>query len=261
MTHIRITTLAERPELADRLWDMKDPWPSFAAHDALAWLLYPRMTTELADYVLVATDGDAVVARGFSVPFALHAGGRDGVLPAQGWDRVLMWAFSDLRRGVRPDTVSAIEITVATDRQGEGISGLMLAAMRDNARARGFAEVVAPVRPSGKPAEPDSSMQEYAYRTRADGLPYDPWLRVHVRAGGVVHAVAPLSMTITGSLAQWREWTGLPFDAAGPVRVPGALAPVHCEPERGYAVYVEPNVWVRHRLVDGTPPPAARPTG
>ncbi|WP_051836213.1 hypothetical protein [Streptomyces sp. NRRL F-2580] len=49
MTPIRITTLVERPELADRLWDMKDPWPPFAAHDALAWLLYPRMTTELAD--------------------------------------------------------------------------------------------------------------------------------------------------------------------------------------------------------------------
>lgn len=100
--------------------------------------------------------------------------GRDGQLPAQGRDRVLMWAFSDLRRGVRPDTVSAIEITVARDRQGEGLSGRMPA-------------------------------------------------------------------------AQWRAWTGLPFDAAGPVHVPGALAPVRCEPEQGYAVHVEPNVWVRHR--------------
>lgn len=154
MTEIRITTLAERPELADRLGDMDDPWPEFATHDSLAWLLYPRMEAELADYVLVATDGDAVVARGYSVPFALHVDGRDGRLPAQGWDRVLMWAFSDLRRGVRPDTVSAIEITVARDRQGEGLSGRMLAAMRDNARARGFTEVVAPVRPSGKRPSP-----------------------------------------------------------------------------------------------------------
>ncbi|MEU9235440.1 N-acetyltransferase [Streptomyces subrutilus] len=248
MTGILITTLAERPELADRLWDMKDSWPEFAQHDALAWLLYPRMVAELPRYVLVATDGDAVVARGFSVPFARHAPGREGPLPPQGWDRILMWAFSDLRRAAAPDTVSAIEITVAADRQGEGLSGRMLAAMRDNARAHGFAEVVAPVRPSGKPAEPDTPMREYAYRTRADVLPYDPWLRVHVRAGGVIDSVAPLSMTITGSLPQWREWTGLPFDTPGPVHVPGALAPVHCAPEEGYAVYVEPNVWVRHAL-------------
>ncbi len=159
-----------------------------------------------------------------------------------------MCAFSDLRRGIAPDTVSAIEITVATDRQGEGLSGRMLAAMRDNARTRGSAEAVAPVRPNGKPAEPDTPIHEYAYRTREDGLPYDPWLRVHVRAGGVIDSVAPLSMTITGSLPQWRAWTGLPFDTPGPVHVPGALTPVHCAPEEGYAVYVEPNVWVRHAL-------------
>jgi hypothetical protein len=55
-------------------------------------------------------------------------------------------------------------------------------------------------------------------------------------------------MTVAGSLEEWRAWTGLPFDTAGLVEVPGALVPVHCEPGRGYAVYVEPNVWVRHTL-------------
>jgi hypothetical protein len=47
---------------------------------------------------------------------------------------------------------------------------------------------------------------------------------------------------------RWREWTGLPFDKDGPVEVEGALVPVRCEASSGYAVYVEPNVWVRHRL-------------
>ncbi|MCX5197770.1 N-acetyltransferase [Streptomyces sp. NBC_00249] len=253
MTAIKITSIADRPELAGRLWDMQDSWPEFSAHDSLAWLLYPRIVAEFPEYVWIATDGDAVVARGFSLPFALHTAERAGALPAQGWDAVLMWAFSDRRRGIRPDTVSAIEISIATGRQGEGLSGRMLAAMRESVRAAGFAELVAPVRPSGKPAEPDTPMSEYAYRTREDGLPYDPWLRVHVRAGAVIDSVAPLSMTINGSLAQWREWTGLPFDTRGPIRVPGALAPVHCEPEHGYAVYVEPNVWVRHPL--GAPAP------
>ncbi|MEV4459867.1 hypothetical protein [Microbispora sp. NPDC049633] len=30
--------------------------------------------------------------------------------------------------------------------------------------------------------------------------------------------------------------------------VPGALVPVHCDADHGFAVYVEPNVWVRHSL-------------
>ncbi|NUR67376.1 MAG: N-acetyltransferase, partial [Streptomyces sp.] len=109
-------------------------------------------------------------------------------------------------------------------------------------------EVVAPVRPSAKHLEPHTPIEEYAHRVRPDGLPHDPWLRVHARAGATVEAVAPASMTVVGSLEQWRRWTGLPFDTRGDIEVPGALVPVRCEPERGYAVYVEPNVWMRHPL-------------
>jgi hypothetical protein len=90
-------------------------------------------------------------------------------------------------------------------------------------------------------------MSTYAFRVREDGLPVDPWLRVHVRAGGRIEKVAPRSMVIPGTLEEWREWTGLPFDKTGPVLVPEALRPVHCDVEHGVAVYVEPNVWVRHR--------------
>ncbi|MFP1629085.1 N-acetyltransferase [Streptomyces sp. 5K101] len=246
---LTITTLAERPELQGPMWQMLDTWPEFVINDPVGWANIGRIVAELPEYVLVATDPEGrVVARAFSVPLALDADGRRE-LPDRGWDQVLLWAFSDLRHGRTPDVVSAIEITVATDRQGQGISGQMLAALRDNVRRLGFAELFAPVRPSAKSAEPAVSMDEYAFRTRSsDGLPHDPWLRVHIRAGGVVDRVAHASMTVSGSTAEWRKWTGLAFDTTGQVEVPGALAPVHVEAERGYAVYVEPNVWVRHRL-------------
>lgn len=104
------------------------------------------------------------------------------------------------------------------------------------------------MRPNGKPGEPHSPMTEYALRTRPDGLPVDPWLRVHVRAGGRILRVCPASMTVAGSLVQWWAWTGLPFDADGEVVVPGALVPVHVPVQHDHAVYVEPNVWVRHSL-------------
>ncbi len=55
-------------------------------------------------------------------------------------------------------------------------------------------------------------------------------------------------MVISGSLAEWREWTGLPFDRSGEVLVPGALTPVVCSVEHDHAVYVEPNLWLRHAL-------------
>lgn len=56
-------------------------------------------------------------------------------------------------------------------------------------------------------------------------------------------------MRIPGALADWRAWTGLPFDTTGPVEVPGALAPVHCDVAHDHAVYCEPCVWVHHSLL------------
>jgi hypothetical protein len=55
-------------------------------------------------------------------------------------------------------------------------------------------------------------------------------------------------MTIGASLADWRSWTGLPFDTDGEVEVPGALGPVLVRTAHDYAVYVEANVWVRHQI-------------
>lgn len=94
-------------------------------------------------------------------------------------------------------------------------------------------------------------MTAYACHVRADGLPADPWMRVHARLGARIVAVCPVSMTIAGTVAQWRTWTGQPLRESGAVEVPDALAPVHVSVEHGHAVYVEQNVWMHHRLTPG----------
>ncbi|NUS81125.1 MAG: N-acetyltransferase, partial [Streptomyces sp.] len=165
---LRVSSLAERPDDLERAVGMADSWPEFVTRDLVGDYHYGRIAREFPAYVLFAEDERGeVVATGFSVPFALGAEGR-GELPARGWDEVLLWAFADLRRGQRPDTVSAIAINVRPDLQGKGLSGRMLSAMRDNARAHGFGEVVAPVRPSAKHLEPHTPIEEYAHRVRPD---------------------------------------------------------------------------------------------
>ncbi len=121
-------------------------------------------------------------------------------------------------------------------------------AMRDNARARGFADLYAPLRPTDKHLEPLVPFAEYAARCRADGLPHDSWVRAHVRVGASIVKVAPCSMVIAGTLAEWSAWTGMAFETSGPTIVPGALSPVHVSVEQNHAVYVEPNLWIHHRL-------------
>ena len=89
---------------------------------------------------------------------------------------------------------------------------------------------------------------DYVARTRADGLPHDSWLRAHVRAGARIVGVAPHSMTVAGTIAEWRGWTGVEFAQSGDIVVPGALSPIHVSLEHDHAVYVEPNLWVHHRI-------------
>jgi GNAT superfamily N-acetyltransferase len=244
---ILVTSVADRPELGPLLSDLPDDsWPTFMYHDPLATLIYRHATTRYAEFSLIGVDRThpgRPVARAYSIPFT----GDPADLPATGWDGVMLEATNDQLGGVRGNLVSALEITVRPDARGKGVAAAMLAGMLSNAAKLGYSELFAPLRPTGKPDHPDMSMADYVARTRADGLPTDPWLRTHVRAGADVIGVAPRSMTITGSLDHWRQWTGLPFNRTGPVTVPGALVPVHCDVTADLAVYVEPNVWVRHR--------------
>ncbi|MEU6716326.1 N-acetyltransferase [Nonomuraea sp. NPDC046802] len=244
---LKITTLAERPEFAPGIWDMDHTWHPFMLEDPVADLFYPLATTTLSEYVLVADDEaepGRLVARASMTPF--RSNGTE--LPDDGWDGVIRSGWLARARDETPDAISALEITIRRDLLGTGLSSVMLGAMREHAARLGYCELVAPVRPTMKHLEPHTPMSEYAFRNRADGLPHDAWLRVHVRAGGKIVKVAPRSMVVAGTLAEWREWTGLPFDRTGTVEVPGALTPVHCDVEHDHAVYVEPNVWVSHPL-------------
>jgi GNAT superfamily N-acetyltransferase len=244
---IVITPLADRPALLSRIYGITETWPAFIPHDPVAEALLSRVAEDFPHYCVVATDGDRVVARGLSVPFDAGLDGREET-PDKGWDQVLVWAFRDRHHGRAPTAVSALEITVDTEYLGRGLSYAMLAALRDAVGRQGHDALLAPVRPTAKHLEPRVTMTDYVRRRREDGLPADPWLRVHVKAGGGIRRIAPASMTVSGSLAQWRRWTGLPFDEDGDIDVPGALVPVRCDTSRDQAVYVEPNVWVRHEV-------------
>jgi GNAT superfamily N-acetyltransferase len=244
-----VASVAERPDLAHLLDGFPQGWPEFMYQDPVAPLYYAVAVAAYPAFCLVAVDRQAperALAKAHSVPFAWPDDPAER-LPA-GWDDVVLRATGDRVAGLETNLVSALEICVQPDLRGTGLSAVMVDAMRRNAARLGYRSLVAPVRPSGKHAHQDVPMPEYITWRRDDGLPVDPWLRVHVRAGGQILRVAPRSMTIPGTLAEWREWTGLPFDTTGPVHVPLALAPAHCEVAHDHAVYVEPNVWVHHRL-------------
>lgn len=240
--NLSIHSLAERPELFDRFRAIEGDWPVFMQQDPVSQH-YDTAIELFPDLHLVALDADdRAVARLHAVPVTADLAD----LPDRGWD----WALESAVQQQRTDRsmVSLIEARVDPVRRGGGISGTLLSVARDRYGALGVRDLIAPVRPTLKHRQPLIAPSDYSAQMREDGLPVDPWLRVHARMGGRLVKVAPLSMVIPGTLQQWRTWTGLPFDTDGLVEVPGGLAPVMVDATLGHAVYVEANVWVHHRL-------------
>jgi hypothetical protein len=95
-------------------------------------------------------------------------------------------------------------------------------------------------------------MSEYLTWRTEGGEVFDPWVRLHLALGAAVLGIASPSMTITGSLADWRSWTGLPLacpaGATAEHVIPFGLVPLVIDGAAGTAVYQEPNVWMAHPI-------------
>lgn len=244
---MRYVTLAERPDLVSAMWRMGNDWPEFMRHDPLGDVLFGRLPEVFPQWQqLLLDDDDRVVGKVNAIPFPWD--GTDDDLPEGGWDAVLERGFAAQRGGDPATAVSLLEARLSVDLLHGGRSRAMLEAMGARVVDAGMFDLFGPVRPTGKHEYPHTPMADYAGATRSDGLPADPWLRVHVRMGGRIVKVAPASMVVAGTVREWREWTGLPFDEGGEVVVPFACNPVHVDLAQGHAVYVEPNVWVHHDL-------------
>ncbi len=239
----RFLTHDERPELRERSAPLGEAWPRFMHESPVAdgrWhLLYERFGA--FQFWLVDPKTDEILAQANSLPARLDPLS----LPDRGWEHVIEHATTGEEE---PTVVSAIQVLVDRGRQGRGLSSLMLGEMRRIAQAAGISDLVAPVRPSLKSSYPLTPMERYIGWTTADGLPFDPWLRVHARFGARLVGVCPLSMQIPGTIAEWEEWTGLQFPESGRYVVPGALVPIEIDVEADSGLYVEPNVWMHHRL-------------
>jgi len=239
---VRFTTYAEAPQLADETEPMDGSWPAFMRHDPVGvagwWAFHERHPA--FQFYAVDVESGIVIGKANAVPTALDP----DRLSERGWDEAIERSL-----GGEPATVvSALQINVHPERRGEGLSGLMLAEMRRVATVHGYSELVAPVRPRVKERYPLTPIERYVHWATAEGLPFDPWLRVHARAGAETVGVCARSMTIPGTVAEWEEWAQMRFPESGEYVVQGALSPVTIDVEADHGLYVEPNVWMRHRL-------------
>lgn len=236
-------SLDERPDLVGDVESLDREWPPFMREGKSVRRYWGSLNTARPDYQLALLDAGstAVVAKAHTIPIAWD--GTDAGVP-DGVDAVLKHAL--LSPPTHPDALCALAIVVAPEHRGRGLSALVLRAVRELASRRGLRDVVAPVRPTRKALFPLTPIDRYVGWTDGRGLPLDPWLRVHVRAGGRVFGFAPRSMVVSGTVADWERWSGRHFGATGSYCVAGALGPVEIECEVDVGTYEEPNVWIHH---------------
>lgn len=219
-------------------------------HDAVANRYWDDMFTGFSGFQIAVCGAEGeVAAAGNCIPVSWDGTVED--LPA-GLDGVLERGVRDAGEGRAPTVVSALLATVSPAHQGRGLSGVVLGLMKAVAAEHVLGALIAPVRPTLKHLYPLTPMRRYARWTRPDGLPFDPWLRVHRRLGAEFLRVEPRSMVIEGRIHEWEEWTGMRFPESGGYVVPGALNLVAMDVERDLGRYEEPNVWMRHPVAGST---------
>ena len=250
MTTYTVKTFSEHSYDIKENWRLlEEAWPTFVQNDAVSLRYFRRLYRAFPAFQFALFERSTMVATCNSIPVTWDLDGQ--TLPSRGWDWALKHGFKLTAAGEAPTTLSALSITVARPYLGKGISSHALRAMKEIAAKHGFNALVAPVRPTLKPRYPLTPMRRYITWTQQDhgGTLFDPWLRTHRRAGAHIVGVAPRSMTVSGTVAQWEDWTnGMKFPASGKYVVEGALNPVTADLDEDRITYVEPNVWMHHPI-------------
>jgi hypothetical protein len=237
---------SDRPEpWKDAATLSREVWPEYNLHGDDPHGYWNRLCDECPEFQFVLYDDqeDEVIARGRTTPCEWD-GTPDGL--GNGISAMLAASFRSREAGRRPTALCALAAEVRPRFQGGGRANQMLDVMADLAKNAGVAYLIAPVRPSLKDRYPLIPIEQYVSWTRENGEPFDPWIRVHTRRGGEVVKPIPHSMRITGTVAEWEEWTEMRFPGDGQYTFPAGLAPVQIDHARDIGSYWEPNVWIVH---------------
>jgi len=223
-------------------------WPEFMLHDPVANENWHELLERFADFQFALYDSEMGRVAGMGNSFPLRWEEPLENLPDDGWDWAFTEAVKNHKQGVMPNIHCAIQIIIHPDYRSQGLSAPIIQAVRAVTKAQGLRTLIIPIRPSEKSHYPLTGMDDYITWKTDDELPFDAWLRAHVRLGARIIKVCHQSKTIRGTRAEWEVWTKMKFPQSGSYIIPGALNPIEMDVEKNEGVYVEPNVWIVHEM-------------
>jgi hypothetical protein len=248
----QVVRYSERPELWKGIGDLSaEVWPEYNLHGQTLNYYWDQLYDVFPEWQFVLYDPQdhRVLAEGHTIPLAWD-GTEPGLGP--GIDAALAAGFGLRAAGGQPTAVCALAAEIPPRHQGRRLSGVLLHGMAALGRDGGLDHLIAPVRPSRKDRYPTIPIDRYARWTRPDGSPFDPWIRVHTQLGARIGPAIPHSLHITGTVAEWEDWTQLSFPETADYVFPAGLATVHINRDHDLGEYWEPNIWIIHPPIHDT---------
>ncbi|MCK4654167.1 MAG: GNAT family N-acetyltransferase [Candidatus Cloacimonetes bacterium] len=243
----KLVTTTKRRDLIDKGDEIViDVWPEFMLHDAVANEWFFELYEKFPEFQYWLLDGEEIVGIGNSIPLSWEDKLEN--LPEEGWDWALEKGFKDKDKNLKTNLICALSITINPKYQGKGISTEMIRSMVQIGRKHKLESLIIPVRPTLKKDYPLVDIRKYITWKRDDGQLFDPWLRVHEKLSGKIIKVCSKAMKISGTISDWENWTEMKFPEKGKYIIPGALKPVEFDIKKDVGIYIEPNVWVEHKL-------------
>jgi GNAT superfamily N-acetyltransferase len=242
---MKLIRYSDRPELWARSGEITDEvWPEYNQHGDVTNAYWGRLFEEFPSFQFILYD-DEVLGEGHTVPCQWD-GTPEGL--GEGIDAMIVAAFEAHRTGRPADALCALAAEIRPSFQGRGLARRVIDAMAELTRDAGLAHLIAPVRPSFKARYPITPIEHYVSWTNEAGEAFDPWIRVHLRRGGTIMKPVPRSLRITGTIAEWEQWTGMRFPEDGDYTFPEGLAPMQIDRASDLGSYWEPNVWIVHAV-------------
>ncbi len=245
-----ISTVKSRPDLAEQMQKLyAGAFPKFMGAERVMRTYWKFVEEEFSDYQILLTSEDKVIAIVNSGAFNFD--GDNAELDEGGIYWGLKKIASDFYKNKKPNAFMALQITINPDYKGKRLSYICVKELIRLGKEKGYTRLFIPIRPSAKFKYPLMDSEKYFSWTNEEGLPFDPWIRVHVKLGATIVKKCN-GIFISGTISEWEDWTGLKFPYSGEYIVPGALQPIKVDIEKGTVEYSQENLWLVHDLTKDT---------
>lgn len=245
MMNYKVVTFKERPDL----YDLQEhicgkAFPEFLYYSEIAAKTWEKMIAYFKEYQLLLLHEEQIVAVINCMPMNLDI--PDNELPEEAFNWGMEKGIKDFEAGKKMNAALGIQIIIPAEFQGKGLSSIATQELKNMCIKMGIKRLIIPIRPTLKSKYPINDIDKYIKWKNKDGLPFDPWLRVHVRKNAKIINACKKAVEIKGTVNQWETWTNMKFPESGKYVVEGALCPVVINRKKNLGTYIEPNVWVSY---------------